>query len=216
MTVVGQTVAVIDTRGHSANAPFGDTNHCGWAGSVGGGSFDGGDKLPRLRATLTVRNPEILILNQAFEYELLVTNDTREGIVIPQSLDPDDVEEAGEKLQDFMQAYISFEVEVERNSRSFTGPDFVSLYGKTSKPYTFVKLERGESVRILGTTIFNPSGLAKPASGDLNARLHASLIRGNTGVRRTARPGCGGYESYFDGLANIRSDNAVDVSVKWH
>lgn len=173
-------------------------------------------KGPAVRATLTVDNPDAIFYGEPFDYALLVTNETKDDVVIPRSLDLADVLKPDSQVQQYQRAYVSFMVRTTPDfAESMLGPTVISLYGIESKPYTLLTLKHGESLRILGRESFIPYEWKKPDLGEKTVGLTAILNRGMGGVRETTNPACDGFTGFFDMSTNIASDNPVEVKVYW-
>ena len=137
-----QNVTVINTRDKSRVEP---------AGHSVGGSGTGGSDSSDLKARFTVENQDQLAPGQRFDYELLITNNKRVPVVIPQSLDWSDVDMGGSS-QKYLGASIAISVCcVGKQDGQLT--DNIQLYGSDERPSTELTLMPGDSVRILGSAV---------------------------------------------------------------
>jgi hypothetical protein len=131
---------VIDARGKSNSEIYG---HVGRAGSFGD---------PRhqkiLSGILTITNSRNLVAGSRFDYELWVTNDSNASVVIPKTLDWNQVDD-GHASQTFMRARLLMQMECLKYSSGEL--DLFVLYGSDQRPETEVLLKPGESVCILGS-----------------------------------------------------------------
>jgi hypothetical protein len=136
---------VIDVRGKSYSEIYGHLLR------YGGSSADPRD--PRrekiLSGILTITDPGNLVAGSRFDYELVVTNDSNESMVIPQTLDWSEIDD-GHTSQTFVRAILSVQMEC---SQILGELNHFALYGSDKRPETEVTLKPGESVRILGSSL---------------------------------------------------------------
>jgi hypothetical protein len=136
-----QIVTDIDVRGRTATQPR--------IRMVGGSGTGPGDQ-KSLEAVLTVPDPSELIPGKPFDFELLVTNRGKKTVVIPQSLDWDDVNIGGPDWR-YRVANVVLQVAPDGGHQRGHIDLGLQFYGSDEKPLTELVLAPGDGVRIFGT-----------------------------------------------------------------
>jgi len=131
---------VIDTRGKAYREISGHLAR--------GNGIEVGRALKILSGLFTIADPTNLTPGSRFDYELLVTNDSDASIMIPQTLDWKEIEEAHAR-QSFVRADLFVNMGCLNNFSDEL--DHVVLYGSDQRPGTGITLNLGESARILGS-----------------------------------------------------------------
>jgi hypothetical protein len=116
---------------------------------VGGSGTGPGDQ-KSLEAVLTVPDPSELIPGKPFDFELLVTNRGKKTVVIPQSLDWDDVNSGGPDWR-YRVANVVLQVAPDGGHQRGHIDLGLQFYGSDEKPLTELVLAPGDGVRIFGT-----------------------------------------------------------------
>ena len=131
---------VIDTRGKAYREISGHLAR--------GNGIEVGRALKILSGLFTIADPTNLTPGSRFDYELLVTNDSDASIMIPQTLDWKEIDEAHAR-QSFVRADLFVNMGCLNNFSDEL--DHVVLYGSDQRPGTGITLNLGESARILGS-----------------------------------------------------------------
>jgi hypothetical protein len=139
LSMFAQTVTDIDTRGKPGTGPAGHPLES----SGGQGRID----TTTLKAVFMINDPNSLKPGNRFDYEMVITNQGKDTVSIPQTLNWEDVE-TGSDDQPYLWANVDIRVTA-GNLEGSIADDF-RLYGAEDKPSTEVVLRPGDSVRILG------------------------------------------------------------------
>ena len=173
-----QGVVTLDTRGQMAAAPRGPVLVCDPVAQA---------RQPLVHFTLSVADPSNLAAGQPFEYELLLTNAGLEDLLLPRSLTATAIHAAGKGKAQYQTATVNFEVVGEQDSPSQFGAG-LAFYGLTADPSNILRLQSGDSVRIIG----NATLPAKAPAG--KARLGASYTLTAGGLDASGKPRCSGKD----------------------
>jgi hypothetical protein len=195
-------VATIDTRNQSQTRP---------SISIGEGRYRSGGDQAKLQLSLSLPDPLHLSLGKPFDYELLVTNRSDEPVRLPRALTWSDMADAVRRDLRYQDSQISFEVFVNDGNLGFLHQGF-TLYASESKPATLITLSPGESVRILGTTLFNPQW-KRALKQSTGMRLMAFLTVSAT-LLRPSDEHPGSYRSEGQQVWNLESDGNLAIEIQ--
>jgi hypothetical protein len=187
---------VIDARGKSYSEIYGHLLRYG--GSRADPRDPRGEKT--LSGILTITDPRNLVAGSRFDYELVVTNDANESIVIPQTLDWNEIDD-GHASQTFVRATLSMPMEC---SQILGELNHFALYGSDKRPETEVTLNPGESVRILGSALMPLPPTASCQSEDtatfgVDFEVYATTLK-----REPAMPDAYGIDERKLAVANAK------------
>ncbi len=142
LSASGQTITDINVRGQAATKP---------PVRIVGGSGTGPGDQTTLVAELTVDDPSGLVPGKPFDFELLVTNHGKRSVVLPQSLNWEDVDSGGSEWR-YVSASVTVQVAPDEGRQRGSVDIGLELYGSREKPSTELALKPGDSVRILGSS----------------------------------------------------------------
>jgi hypothetical protein len=222
-TLAAQVETVIDTRGREPSSledvVIGGRS-VGCVGADGGWTDASTENVPpEIQVTLSIADPPVLRANGHMDFEVVITNRTSQPFLIPQSLDAVDIADRGNPLEFHQEAGINFFLERSGGHSTFFDARVV-LYGKESKPSTMLRLEPGDSMRILGTAPVYVAPVGVPYSsldGSVpdrflgHARMYAYFGIHSAGVTSTTRKECDGYMQVSRTVASYKSSNWIDV-----
>jgi hypothetical protein len=223
--LAAQVVTVINTRGREPSSLEdvvigGRTVGCvGAEGGATGSDRESGP--PQIQVTFSTPDSPVLRADGHIDFEVVITNRTKQAFLLPQSLDASDIADPGNLLEFHQEAGINFFLERPGSQSTFFDAGVV-LYGKKSKPSTMLRLEPGDSARILGTALVYvaPVGvLYSSLDGSVpdrflgHARMYAYFGMHSAGVTSTTRKECDGYMQVSRTVASYKSSNWIDVEV---
>ena len=195
-------VATIDTRDQKQTRP---------SISLGEGTYRGGGEQGKLELTLSLSDPLHLVVGKPLITSCYVTNRSDEPVRLPRALTWSDVDDAARHDLRYQDAHISFEVFVDDGNLGFLDQAF-TLYGSDSKPATPITILPGESVRILGTTLFDPRWERALTQG-AGMRLMAFLTVSTTALRPSdEHPGS--YRVEGDQVWNLETDGNLAIDIQ--
>jgi hypothetical protein len=139
LSVLAQTVTDIDTRGKPGAGPM---------GRVLASSCRLDSDNAALKAVFVIDDPSTLKAGDRFDYELVLTNQGTNPVVIPEALNWEDVQ-AGDS-ESYLWASVDIRVDP-GDGLEASLPNGLKLYGTKDKHWSEVALAPGDSVRILGS-----------------------------------------------------------------
>lgn len=145
LTTISAAQNVIDVRGKSYSEIPGYQAQVAFVGNV--------REQKILSGVVTISGSTNLTPGSHFDYELLVTNDSNASVVIPRTLDWEEIDN-GQARQKFARATLLVQVECLKYTSDVL--DHVALYGSREKPETEVTLNIGDSVRIRSSGLVPP------------------------------------------------------------
>lgn len=141
VSALTQTTTDINARGVTATEP---------SVRILGGSGTGPGDQKSLEAVLTVHDPSQLIPGKTFDFELLITNRSHKAIVVPQSLNWEDVDTGGADWR-YRSAIVGLQVEPDGSRQRASIGLKLELYSSDDRPSTELVLKPGDAIRILGS-----------------------------------------------------------------
>jgi hypothetical protein len=171
-SVCAQTVTHIDTRAKPWTGPTGRVleSSC---------RLDGDNAT--LKAVFRIDDPSSLNAGDRFDYELVITNQGRNPVVIPRALNWYDVQTGNGEPN----SWASVDIRVDAgDGLEASLPNGLKLYGTKDKDWSEVTLAPGDSVRILGSVTLPLSmGINQKRVG--KATLIGAFHLGTMWVHRT-------------------------------
>jgi len=163
-----QTLTDIDTRGKAATGP---------AGYLVRSDCRLEEDKATLSAVFAINDPDHLTAGERFDYELVVTNQSKAPVAIPRVLNWEDIQTGDGEAY----SWASIDIRVDAGDGLEASLAYsLKLYGTKDKTWSEVVLEPGESVRILGSDRLPVSMNinAKPVGrGTLKGIFHLGTMR---------------------------------------
>jgi hypothetical protein len=172
LSMFAQTVTDIDTRSKLWTGP---------TGRVLGSSSRLDEDSDTLKAVFVIDDPSSLQAGNRFDYELLITNQGKNPVVIPRALSWEDAQTGDGELN----SWASVDIRVDAgDGLEASLPNGLKLYGTEDKPWSEVALAPGDSVRILGSiTLPLSMGINQTRVG--RATLKGAFHLGKMCIHRT-------------------------------